>query len=91
MGSLRRHEAARYRIYLSGFLDASWSEMLAGMSIVNSQIDDNGCLTLLRGELVDQAALFGVLSLVYDLGMSVLLVECEGACPAAIRPADVAA
>ena len=78
-GNLRRHEAARYRICLSGFLDASWSEMLAGMSVINWQIEDDRFLTLLRGELVDQAALFGVLNLVYDLGMSVLLVECEGA------------
>lgn len=78
-GSLRRHEAARYRICLSGFLDASWSEMLAGMSVINWQVNDNCFLTVLRGELVDQAALFGVLNLVYDLGMSVLLVECESA------------
>ena len=64
-----------YRILLRGGLDERWSHTLAGMKISVS-LDECQCLvTTLSGELQDQAALFGVLSLVYDLGLPVVLVQ----------------
>ncbi|MBK8050664.1 MAG: hypothetical protein IPK16_28305 [Anaerolineales bacterium] len=78
-GDLYRDEPAVYRICLSGVLDASWSDMLAGMALASDETGSHRGITTLSGCVADQAALMGVLNLVYTLGMTVLLVECEGA------------
>jgi hypothetical protein len=74
---MRRDTPACYRICLAGVLDSSWSDMLAGMTLSTEATEDERYITTLRGRVVDQAALMGVLNLVYDLGMPVLLVECD--------------
>ncbi|HEY7032956.1 MAG TPA: hypothetical protein VH482_16545 [Thermomicrobiales bacterium] len=74
----RRHRTwygpGTYVIRVQGSLRASWSDRLGGMSI---RPDDGeaGC-TVLEGTLPDQAALIGVLTGLYDLGLPLLLVEC---------------
>ena len=77
--TVRRDEPANYRICLMGSLDSSWSDMLGGMALATEQIENQRYVTTLKGEVTDQAALMGVLNLVYDLGMTLLLVECETA------------
>jgi len=62
---------APYVLRLGGQLDPSWSEWLGGMDIV---WDAHGN-TLLRGRLVDQAALHGLLTRIRDLGVPLLSVE----------------
>ena len=57
-----------YRIKVSGYLDSSWSNRLGGMTITTKSRGDKPPLTTLYGELVDEAALAGVLSTLYDLG-----------------------
>jgi hypothetical protein len=52
--------------------------MLANMQISTEGQGEQLRVTTLRGPLVDQAALMGVLNLVYDLGMVLLSVEREG-------------
>lgn len=73
--SIRRDEPASYRICFIGMLDPSWSSMLAGMTLTCAQLEDERYVTTLSGQLIDQAALMGVLHLVYDLGLLVVLVE----------------
>ena len=51
--------------------------MLSGMTIETAWTADSVAETTLDGELIDQAALLGVLNLVYELGLPLLAVECE--------------
>ena len=66
---------AIYHITIGGYLDDSWSKQLGGISIQNETTDDGTIITVLHGEMVDQAALFGVLSSLYGLGYPLLSVE----------------
>ena len=54
-----------YRIRLEGHLDDQWTDWFGGMTIT---LEENGN-TLLTGPVVDQAALFGLLKKVRDLGL----------------------
>jgi hypothetical protein len=60
-----------YEIRLKGHLEARWVAWFDGQTIT---LDDNGD-TLLRGPVVDQAALHGLLKKVRDLGMPLLSVN----------------
>ena len=55
---------------IRGHLDPEWSARFEGMTIT---LEDSGD-TLLRGPVVDQAALFGLLRKVRDAGMSLVSV-----------------
>jgi hypothetical protein len=70
------HTPAMVNITIVGYLDDSWSEQL-GMSIDHATINDGMSVTVLKGELVDQAALFGVLNGLYGLGFPLVSVDCE--------------
>jgi hypothetical protein len=63
--------ASRYEIRVKGHLPQHWSEWLEGLSIIH---DPNG-ETVLSGSLRDQAALFGVVVKVRDLGLTLLSVN----------------
>jgi hypothetical protein len=70
---MERFEPQVYVITLQGELEPSWSDRLGGMTInVHHTLD--GPVTVLTGELVDQAALQGILKAVYDLGLPVVSV-----------------
>ena len=60
-----------YEIRVQGHLDQRWSAWFAGL-VISSNTDDN---TLLRGPLVDEAALHGVLIKVRDLALPLLSVN----------------
>jgi hypothetical protein len=62
---------ANYRIRIRGHLDPSWSTWFDNLTV--TQADDG--TTELVGPLVDQAALFGLLARLRDLGATLLLVE----------------
>jgi hypothetical protein len=62
---------ARYRIRIRGHLDPVWSAWFDSLTVVH--VDDG--TTELAGPLVDQAALFGLLARLRDLGATLLLVE----------------
>ena len=59
-----------YEIRIKGHLDDRWAGWFEGMTITRA---DNG-ETLLRGPVADQAALFGLLRRVRDLGLPLLSV-----------------
>ncbi len=59
-----------YQIRLKGHLDRQWADWFGGLSITQ---EDNGD-TLVTGPVVDQAALFGLLKKVRNLGMPLLSV-----------------
>lgn len=67
---------AIYQITVRGYLEDSWSNQLGGVVIRNTTSAQETPITILYGELVDQAALFGVLNSLYGLGFPLLSVEC---------------
>ena len=60
-----------YEIRVQGHLDQRWSAWFAGLAITYDT-DDN---TVLRGPLLDEAALHGVLIKVRDLALPLLAVN----------------
>jgi hypothetical protein len=60
-----------YEIRLKGQLDSQWTNWFDGLSIT---LEDNGD-TLLVGPVIDQAALYGLLKKVRDLGMPLVSVK----------------
>ena len=74
------HEPGWYEIRLQGSLDERWAAWFDGMSIA----PEAGGVTVLRGPVVDQAALHGLLARLRDLGLPLLSVtstrtdEAEG-------------
>lgn len=61
-------------IRLGGHLGQQWSEWFSGLTI---SLEEDGS-TLLSGPVVDQAALYGILKKVRDLGMPLLSVNFVG-------------
>lgn len=60
-----------YELQIKGHLDDRWSDWLEGLVV---QRQDDGT-TMLVGPLVDQAALYGVIIRIRDLGLSLLSVS----------------
>jgi hypothetical protein len=69
-------EPASYRIAVEGSLDESWSGRLGGMQITSTTQEDQKPVTILSGQVCDQAALMGVLNGLYQLHMTILSVSC---------------
>jgi len=62
------HHTDRYEIRLLGQLDQRWSDWFGGFTLTNRS---DGTTTL-TGEVVDQAALHGLLRRVGDLGVTLI-------------------
>ncbi|MGC1526031.1 MAG: hypothetical protein WA783_08255 [Phormidesmis sp.] len=65
-----RHPLEQYEICIKGHLDYRWSDWFEGFEIA---LKDNG-ETLLSGPVIDQAALYGLLIKVRDLGLPLVSV-----------------
>jgi hypothetical protein len=65
------HQPTIYQIRIQGHLGSEWTDWFGGLSIT---LEGNGD-TLLRGPVVDQAALYGLLRKVRDLGMPLISVN----------------
>jgi len=63
-------ESIVYQIRIKGHLGHQWTDWFEGLTIT---LEDNG-ETLLSGAVVDQAALYGLLRKVRDLGMPLVSV-----------------
>ena len=64
------HEPGRYEIRLKGHLDNRWADQFENMSFTHA----SDGTTILAGPVVDQAALYGLLRQVRDLGLPLLSV-----------------
>jgi len=69
--STNEHSFDQYEICVKGHLDQRWSDWFEGFAIV---LIDNG-ETGLSGPVVDQAALYGLLIKVRDLGLPLVSVN----------------
>ncbi len=72
--SSRLDQPMIYQIRVKGHLGPQWTDWFGGLAIT---LEDNGD-TLLTGAVVDQAALYGLLRKVRDLGMPLLSVNPVG-------------
>jgi hypothetical protein len=68
-----QHEPGCYEIRLRGHLDQRWSTWFDGMTLTFSA-DPAGTLTILRGHVVDQAALHGLLARLRDVGLPLISI-----------------
>ena len=70
-----QHEPGLYEIRLQGRLDERWSTWFDGMTLTSSpDVAGTGVVTILRGCVVDQAALHGVLARLRDVGLPLMSV-----------------
>ena len=69
-------QPATYCIRVVGYLDENWSARLGGLKINASGQEGKRAVTTLSGQIIDQAALFGVLKALYDMRLPLLSVEC---------------
>jgi hypothetical protein len=60
-----------YHIRLEGYLRAEWADWFEGLNV---SLEPDGT-TLLSGPVVDQAALYGLLKKVRDLGLPLISVN----------------
>jgi len=65
-------QPAVYQIRITGHLSDQWTGWFEGLTITLEEDGD----TLLTGPVVDQAALFGLLKKVRDLGMQLVSINC---------------
>ena len=64
------HNPGRYEIRLKGHLDSRWAAWFDGLSLTN----ESDGTTIIRGPVVDQAALHGLLQKVRDMGLALVSV-----------------
>ena len=65
-----RREPGQYEIRLKGHLEARWTAWFDGLSLTQ----ESDGTTVIRGPVIDQAALHGLLSKVRDLGLPLIAV-----------------
>ena len=61
-------------IRVKGKLDHHWSEWFEGLKITH----ESDKQSLLSGQVVDQATLYGIIKKLRDLGLDLLLVKING-------------
>lgn len=66
-------DPARYCIRVKGQVGPEWSEWFGGMTITYDETNE----TILAGQVVDQAALYGILYRIQALGLTLLSVLRE--------------
>lgn len=67
-------QSATYEITVRGRLGPDWSDYFGDLTITTN-VSVAQVTTTLSGELIDQAALMGVLNNLYGLGFSILTVD----------------
>jgi hypothetical protein len=65
------NEGGSYEIRIKGHLDARWADWFDGLTLTRK----SDGTTVLRGSVVDQAALHGLLGKVRDLGLPLIAVH----------------
>jgi hypothetical protein len=69
--NLNLHQPVIYQIRVESHLDSAWTDWFEGLTIT---WEENGN-TFLTGPVVDQAALYGLLKKVRDLGLPLLSLQ----------------
>ncbi|NTU86136.1 MAG: hypothetical protein HGA45_43550 [Chloroflexales bacterium] len=67
-----------YTIYLAGHLDPRWATAFAGWTLTHTFSADQRPVTAMTGPIRDQAALYGLISRVRDLGFVLISLQPAG-------------
>ncbi len=65
---------ATYQITVQGKVDPTSADLLGGMNVHHTVVGTGQMITTLEGEIQDQAALAGVLNILYEMHLPVLMV-----------------
>ena len=68
---MRLNEGGNYEIRLKGHLDVRWADWFDGLTLTQ----EGDGTTVLSGSVADQAALYGLLGKVRDLGLPLIAVN----------------
>ena len=66
---------AEYRICVQGAIERSWVDLFAGMKVAYRNVAKPNALTVLTGDVLDQAELIGLLNRLYGLGLPLVSVR----------------
>jgi hypothetical protein len=72
---LQLETVAMYEIKVQGRLDSTWADRVGGAEILVENSPEGAPVTVLIGKFIDQAALAGVINLLFDLGFPLLSVQ----------------
>lgn len=64
-----------YEIRVLGRINPQWKDWFGGLTLVPLRSKEGRIVTVLTGVLADQAALFGVLNRIRDLGLRLISVN----------------
>ncbi len=73
---LTMYETVVYRIRFQGAFDDSWLQNLGAEWTIQYSDETPAVTTTITGVMCDQAALMGLLSSLYNVGLPLLAVEC---------------
>ena len=73
---LTMYETAVYRIRIQGAFDETWLQALNPDWTIQFNDGSAQVTTTITGVICDQAALMGLLSSLYDVGLPLLSIEC---------------
>jgi hypothetical protein len=67
--------AAAYRVCVQGAIERSWADLFGGMKVTYRNLATPNALTVLTGDVLDQAELIGLLNRLYGLGLPLVSVQ----------------
>lgn len=68
-------KAAIYKIVVQGEIDQEWLDQMMGLQVNIHKRKDKGSITTLIGQIHDQSALSGILTMINDMHMTVISVN----------------
>ena len=71
-------QPAVYRIQVQGLLGEEWADWFDGLVITVDRAAGGASITTLSGTVADQAALQGLLTKLYNLGLPLISVQLAG-------------
>ena len=70
--------SGNYRIEIQGHLRPDWSDRFGAMQLVSPPPEADSTVTVLQGNVSDQAELAGILNTLYELHLPLLSVQYLG-------------
>ncbi len=65
----------QYQIHIQGHLDQHWETVFSGFQIHHAYNPDGEPITVMRGDVIDQAALYGIINRLRNLGMELISAQ----------------
>ena len=72
---IKMYQPARYRIKVYGAVDKRWFAYYDNMVLEKENEEEGRPLTTITGQVTDQAALLGILNLLYDMQLPLISIK----------------